>query len=73
MAPKPTIVRNPADDPDFERAVDDVIAGGVVDPHDAQQRLREVYPRVVVRRRELEAEHVEVWYIYREGHWVRSD
>jgi hypothetical protein len=28
---------------------------------------------VLVRRRELDAEPVEVWYVYREGHWIPTE
>jgi hypothetical protein len=72
MASRPTIVRNPADDLDFARAIEDAMAGGVAEPHEAQRRLRQVYPRAVVRRRELAGEHLDVWYIYREGRWIRG-
>ena len=73
MGDKPTVVRNPADDQDFARAVDDLIAVSPLEPGDAELRLRRTYPRAVVRRRELADEHVEVWYVYRDGHWVRGD
>ena len=73
MGDKPTVVRNPADDADFARAVDDMLAAGSLDPGDAQTRLRRTYPRAVVRRRELAEERIDVWYVYRDGHWVRAD
>ena len=73
MALKPTIVRNPADDDAFARAVDDVIDHEAADPARAQSLLRALYPRAVVRRRELDGERADVWYVYREGHWIRGD
>jgi hypothetical protein len=73
MGEKPTIVRNPSGDAEFARAIEDVVASGAVDAQDAQQRLRAMYPSAVVRRRELEDERAEVWYAYRDGHWVRGD
>src|SRR5579859_6576151 len=36
-------------------------------PADLEARLRSVYPRVRVRRRELSNEPSETWYAYREG------
>jgi hypothetical protein len=32
--------------------------------------LRLTYPNARVRRRELSGEAVEIWYVYREGHWI---
>src|SRR3954451_17469306 len=72
MGDKPTVVPTPSDDPDFARAVAEILAMGVVEPADAQQRLRRLYPHAVVRRRELSEERTDVWYVYREGHWVRG-
>ena len=73
MGDKPSIVRNPANDAEFGRVLEDILAYGALDPEEAQQRLRQRYPLAVVRRRELVGERVEVWYVYREGHWVGSD
>jgi len=36
---------------------------------DLQERLRRVYPRVLVRPRGLSSDD-HIWYVYREGHWV---
>lgn len=36
---------------------------------DLQERLRVVYPRVLVRPRDLAGDY-RVWYVYREGRWV---
>jgi len=38
-------------------------------PFDLQERLRRVYPRVLVRPRVL-ANDDHIWYVYREGRWV---
>ena len=40
---------------------------GIIRPADLEARLRSVYPRVRVRRRELSNEPSETWYVYREG------
>jgi hypothetical protein len=36
-----------------------------------QAALRHSYPRAVVRDRDLTGDPL-VWYVYREGHWVRG-
>ena len=61
---------NPADDVEFRTAVEAARLAGVASPSELQARLRPAAPRVVVRRRELDAEPVEVWYVYRDGHWI---
>lgn len=60
---------NPADDTTFRAAVEKVGTAATT-PVELEDRLRTLAPRVVVRRRELEAEPVEVWYVYRDGHWI---
>jgi len=67
-----TIIRNPATDIEFEQAVNNVVAEGVLDPAVLQRRLRERYPRAVVRPRDLSGEGAPVWYVYRDGRWVRE-
>ena len=67
-----SIVRNPANDREFERLVDEIVESGVGDPEVAQERLRERYPQAVVRPRELAGELSGVWYVYREGHWIQA-
>lgn len=66
------IVRNPSDDPEFERAISQVISEGVRDPSEAQDRLRKRYPHVIVRPRALTGEPIPVWYVYREGRWTAA-
>ena len=67
---RPTVIRNPANDPEFEEAIQDLLNEGVEEPAAAQARLRERYPAAVVRRRDLEDEVVPMWYVYREGRWI---
>ena len=73
MVTRPTIVRNPPSDPDFERAIEEVLDSGVDDPAAAEEMLRAPYPQVVVRPRELAAETTPVWYVYRDGRWTAGD
>jgi hypothetical protein len=70
---KPTIVLNPATDREFARAVSEALNGGLLEPEALQQSLRSAYPSAVVRRRELDDELIEIWYVYREGRWVPGD
>ena len=66
---RPTLVLNPPDDPPFEALVSSEIEAE--DPEQLQVRLREQYPRAIVRRRDLSGERTQIWYVYRDGHWVR--
>jgi hypothetical protein len=70
MGEQPTIVRNPAGDREFEADIDSALTGGVLEPEDLETRLRQVYPRVVVRPRALADERHSVWYVYRDGRWT---
>ncbi len=65
-----TIVRNPAEDDEFERAIAEAMDPAQSDPAELERLLRAVYPRAVVRPRGLTGERGVVWYVYREGHWV---
>lgn len=73
MAPRPTIIRNPPNDAAFEQAIEDMLDSGPLEPDAAQERLRAVYPKAVVRPRELANETTPVWYVYREGRWIGGD
>jgi hypothetical protein len=66
------LVINPRNDVAF---VDDTRAlheSGVTTPAALEGRLRETYPSVIVRARELTGEPYVTWYVYRDGHWVDS-
>jgi hypothetical protein len=67
----PTLVLNPADDDDFRSFALGLVGDGVLDPSLLQECLRNRYPRAVVRPRELAGELAQIWYVYRDGHWVR--
>jgi hypothetical protein len=69
--PRPTLVLNPSDDEGFRLDVEASIESGIVEPTMLQERLRDHYPNAVVRPRELSGERALVWYVYRQGHWVR--
>ena len=61
----------PRDDIDFVALVD-ALALGAASPADLEVLLRRTYPRVVVRARDLEGDHTEVCYVYRDGSWTAS-
>lgn len=70
---RPIIVSNPREDAAFRFLVGILLLHGVVSAGDLQSKLRATYPNVVVRPRELTGEAFEVWYAYREGHWIGSE
>ncbi len=69
---RPTLVLNPPDDDAFRASAEGLLEDGVGDPADLQARLRERWPDALVRPRELAGEQAQIWYVYRDGHWVRS-
>ena len=68
---RPTLVLNPPDDEAFRTSAEQLIESGLVEPSQLQDRLRESWPSVLVRPRELSGERSDIWYVYRDGHWVR--
>ena len=66
------LVCNPADDTTFRAAAESLLAVGVASPAALQRLLEPRYPDVVVRARGLSNEDFDVWYVYRDGAWVRS-
>jgi hypothetical protein len=67
---RPTLVLNPPDDRDFEAFVASLF-GASQGSKQLEQGLRTRYPRAIVRPRDLAGERVQVWYVYRDGHWIR--
>lgn len=63
---------NPWSDRAFVDEVSAEIEDGVTDAGELQERLRQSYPGVVVRRRGLVGEP-ESWYVYRDGYWVNPE
>jgi hypothetical protein len=68
---RPTLVLNPLDDHDFRVYAEQLVRNGIVEPAMLQDCLRERWPDALVRPRELAGERAEIWYVYRDGHWVR--
>lgn len=67
---RPTLVLNPPDDDAFTSLAEGLVEGGQRNPGRFQDDLRVTYPAAIVRPRELAGESVDVWYVYRDGHWV---
>ena len=67
---RPTLVLNPPDDRDFEAFVTAMVKTSA-GPTKLEQGIRARYPHAIVRPRDLVGERVQVWYVYRDGHWVR--
>jgi hypothetical protein len=70
---RPVLIINPATDASFAALAETELA---VDGHDReafQARLRRRYPQTVVHARELSGEQTTIWYVYRDGHWTRSE
>lgn len=70
---RPIVVVNPGSDLQFRQMVDRSVANGGRSPDDLEAALRTRYPAAVVRPRELAGERFDVWYVYRDGHWIRSE
>jgi hypothetical protein len=68
---RPTLVLNPLDDDEFRTSAEHLIESGIAEPAMLQDCLRQRWPRALVRPRELAGERTEIWYVYRDGHWVR--
>ena len=70
--PRPTLVLNPADDEAFRRSAERMVEDGTATPSILQESLRRRWPSALVRPRELAGERLAIWYVYREGHWIRA-
>lgn len=68
---RPHILTIPSADTAFRQHVRRIHAEGIPSPHELEQRLRLVFPRVVVRERSLSGE-TPAWYVYRDGGWRPS-
>jgi hypothetical protein len=68
----PTLVLNPPDDDAFRSYALGLVEDGIGAPSALEERLRQRYPAAIVRPRELAGEQAQIWYVYRDGRWVRS-
>jgi hypothetical protein len=67
------LVLNPRTDPEFVALTEGLTADAMPSPDAFQRALRERFPHAVVRPRDLASEAMEIWYVYRDGHWTRPD
>jgi hypothetical protein len=72
LRPTPTLVLNPLDDDEFRGVALKAVEAGATLPDALQRAIRLQYPRSIVRPRDLVGERAEIWYVYRDGRWVRS-
>ena len=70
---RPTIVANPPGDARFRALIDAFVLSAGMRAEDLEAALRAHYPAAVVRPRALAGERFEVWYVYRDGHWIGPD
>ena len=64
------LIVNPRDDAAFVDLVEQLVADEATTIADLQAALRGHYPQAVVHLREISAERVVVWYVYRDGRWI---
>ena len=72
-ARRPVVVANPASDTAFRRFIEAILLSGLTRPEELEVVLRTRHPDVIVRPRDLAGEQTPVWYVYRDGHWIRSE
>jgi hypothetical protein len=70
---EPVLLENPASDWQLVARAHELLRAGVQSPHELAGRLRDLYPAIIVRPRDLSGETSQLWYVYREGHWVPPD
>jgi hypothetical protein len=68
---RPVAIVNPRDDAGFGKLVDELMRNGAQTTGALQSGLRQQYPLAAVHAREISAERVVIWYVYRDGRWVR--
>jgi hypothetical protein len=71
--PQPALVTNPRSDRVLRELAETLVRDGATTPSALAARLRDRYPRVVVRQRDLSHEPLTIWYVYREGSWIPSE
>ena len=69
---RPTLVVNPANDRVFGEFAQLLVEHGAASIAVLEQRLQAIYPAATVHARELAAETIVIWNVYRDGHWVDS-
>jgi len=73
MAPeRPLLIANPHSDSEFRALAEGLVHDAVTQASELEEALRQRYPHVLVRERNLSAERA-TWYVYREGSWVPNE
>jgi PAS domain-containing protein len=65
---QPDILTIPSSDTAFRRQVERLRDAAIGTPEEFEVRLRRLFPRAVVRRRDIVGEP-PAWYVYRDGSW----
>src|SRR4051794_19028856 len=69
---KPTVRVIPSNDAAFRQHVEQLVARhSFKTADDLSERLRRLFPRVIVRASEVSGQ-ADVWYVYRDGVWQSS-
>ncbi len=68
----PLLMINPSTDRELGQLARGLVIDAQATPETLEAALRPLFPRLVVHRRELSGEDVQIWYVYREGHWVST-
>jgi hypothetical protein len=71
MRERPVLIASPRDDAAFRKFAEQLVANGVAAPATLESALRVRYPKALVRARDLAGERAVVWYVYRDGRWMR--
>lgn len=66
------LILNPRHDRTFVALAERLVDGGATTSDALQAALREHYPEALVRPRVLSSEPEVLWYVYRDGRWIKS-
>jgi hypothetical protein len=64
------VIANPPGDRRFRSMIDSFLVSGGRRPEELESILRVRYRAALVRQRDLAGERFDVWYVYRDGHWI---
>ena len=72
MLTLPTLILNPREDANFVALANVLLKDGHRTPARLEAGLRAHYPRARVHVRALSGESDLVFYVYRDGHWIKT-
>jgi hypothetical protein len=67
------VIINPESDQTFTGDVQRLATVALDEPEQLRELLRPLYPSVEVRNGVTDPDGTKRWYVYRDGHWMRSD